>query len=67
MTPKEKANELLDSFFDAISPEEGDVFGWDKAAQCATITVNEVLAAIGDTSVKAKYYWLQVKDAIEKR
>jgi len=60
MTSKEKAQELYDKF---IFPcWECDEF--DKAKQCALITVDEVLEN-SHTNVFTKY-WKEVKQEIEK-
>jgi len=61
MTPKEKAIELYEKF---IFPcWECDEF--DRAKQCALISVNEILfMLIGDNLVIG--YWQEVKQEIEK-
>lgn len=73
MTPKEKAEELLDEMFNQIFPS----YGADKIAkECALIAVNEVVdqwivvdTYIGDGQGLINpnlKYWLEVKQELEK-
>ena len=74
MTPKEKAQELLDSIYDVASDIEfnaGDSSGYtaidfDSAKNCALITVNQILDIIRyhGTDIGSKYslsFWLDVE------
>ena len=58
MTPKEKAEELVDKFYPMFTNSVRDTL----AKQCALIAVNEILN-IGCIEVP---YWLEVKQEIEK-
>jgi hypothetical protein len=59
MTPKEKAQELVDRMFDTIFPSYN---ANELAKQCALIAVDEILS-IGCVEVP---YWYEVKQEIEK-
>ena len=62
MTPKEKAEELVDKFDTAMEFYTPARF----AQQCALIAVDEILnTEVGDT-VKGYEYWEEVKQEIEK-
>ncbi len=68
MTPKEKAEELFQKFYDEILGIEG----WDaegSAIKCAIICVDEILAA-GNIPIVGEYfndlYWVEVKEEINK-
>jgi hypothetical protein len=67
MTPKEKAEELVNRF--AKLPEEGSLMwylSFEIAKKCALIAVDEILDTIkwciGDSQVE---YWQEVKKEIE--
>jgi hypothetical protein len=70
MTPKEKANELVDKF------DNFDVLGEDHngftAQQCALIAVHEIRNILSMPNIPKYYpivtdeYWEQVKQEIEK-
>ena len=73
MTPKEKAEELVDKLYQ-LFPLEVDIFSglgdlsyednMIKAKGCALIAVDEILLGyMGNPKVK---YWEQVKQEIEK-
>ena len=68
MTPKEKANELYDLFFDTELPDITKAH--NNAKKYALIAVDEILDAIKKDSdftityEKAKKYWQQVKNEI---
>ena len=69
MTPKEKAEELVDKYFKLLNYEFGDlVYSLkDKPPhKCALIAVDEILDTIkwciGDSQVE---YWQEVKKEIE--
>lgn len=65
MTPKEKAQELVNRF--AKLPEEGTLMwhlSFEIAKKCALITVDEILGA--GIHPFDKMYWEEVKQEIEK-
>ena len=59
LTPKEKAEELYDSFFE-LYPNQDAYF---IAKQCAKIAVEECLHTCVESSI---YYWKEVLTEIEK-
>jgi hypothetical protein len=76
MTPKEKAEELIDKY---VSLTDGWVYGiknWEHKKQCALIAVDEVLNVLpqqeyledrGEYSEnRERIYWKEVKQEIEK-
>lgn len=82
MTPKEKAEELVDKFYQ-LFPLQKDVISiygtlsweydnWKQAKKCALIAVNEIILSNPhsnpfNTDVYSTMdYWLQVKTEIEK-
>ena len=68
MTPKEKAQELVDKFLQ-YTPVE---FEYEYAIQCALIVANEIMLAIPDSSDDdSPYnhelkYWQEVNQEINK-
>ena len=66
MTPKEKAKELVDKYFEFMH----HINPWDKAKQCALIAVDEILNVTHSdkraNSPFDKEYWQKVKIEIEK-
>lgn len=64
MTPKQKAQELVDKFLQ-YTPVE---FEYEYAIQCALIVANEILSFIEDdrTGFNWKDYYKEVKQEIEK-
>jgi len=65
MTPKEKAKELVDKYYNLES--EGDKGGWitkNYAKQYALITCDEVLGYMG--ADRGTEFWLKVKQEIKK-
>ena len=64
MTPKEKAEELVEKFTDL---EDGEMY-IGKAKQCAIIAVDEILSFIEDDreGFSWKKYYQEVKQEIEK-
>ena len=58
MTPKEKAEELVNKYL--LKTPVG--FHIDDAKECALIAVNEILDAMSEWD----YYWEKVKEEIEK-
>jgi len=75
MTPKEKALQLCDAFYQYLPLEryvtttEGDLSweydGWCNAKQCALIAVDEILP-LAWLDYPIAEYWLEVKQEIEK-
>jgi hypothetical protein len=79
MTPKEKAAELIDSFYQTTPNEcfvnepigiAGRYKAWNQSKQCALIAVDEILKAVDNPDEKylMKHiveYWSQVKQEIE--
>jgi hypothetical protein len=72
MTPKEKARELVDKFYNATDDHWNQ---WYVAKQCALIAVDEVQQLIKNLSscknrfiyiVDEMNYWEEVKQEIEK-
>ena len=81
MTPKEKAKELVDKFYQTTPNEAwineplgiAEPFGsWKQARQCALIAVDEIILAnpYSNTFKNVEYssmdYWKEVKQEIEK-
>jgi hypothetical protein len=80
MTPKEKAEELVDNFRLNVLDYEGCGINEHKAKQCALIAVDEILRNIYKNSsfeiyhinndkmneFEAIHYWQEVKQEIEK-
>jgi len=74
MTPKEKAEELLDKFYQT-TPNEAwineplgiaeEYKAWNQSKKCALITVDEILNVIEVPSTEYKY-WQEVKQEIQK-
>lgn len=76
MTPKEKAKELVDKMWN-IDEGYGSI-GFHEAKQCALIAVDEILdnncGSTTDYGVDAEdnelymdeYFWMEVKQEIEK-
>lgn len=71
MTPKEKAEELVNNFLETIPFADANVYeDWkkemkNKAKECALIAVDEILnLIIGSQGVIT--YWQEVKQEIEK-
>ena len=75
MTPKEKAEELINNFIPHTRVFD-EVFGWenyiDSAKQCALIAANEIILANPhsnpfNTNVYSTLdYWFEVKQEIQK-
>jgi hypothetical protein len=80
MTPKEKATQLCDAFYQKLPLEryvtttDGDLSweynSWQRTKECALIAVDEIIEeALGldDNDYQSKFdYWLKVKQEIEK-
>ena len=63
MTPKEKAQELVDKFRMNVLDYEGSGLNTFKAKQCALIAVDEMLS---ECRIQSEWYWNEVKQQIEK-
>jgi len=62
MTPKEKATDLIDSYYvllDGFVP-------FEKVQQCALIAVDEILSVISWNLSEDLSYWYEVKNEIQK-
>ena len=82
MTPKEKAEELVDKFYQTTPNEyfvnepigiKGRYKSWEQAKQCALIAVDEILKLENNngyyfdgTNVTSISFWQEVKQEIEK-
>jgi hypothetical protein len=77
MTPKEKADELIDKMYYIGRYDDKEDYNpamaWERAKQCALIAVEEIIAAIptqpsvNETErIDAIMYWIAVKQEIEK-
>jgi hypothetical protein len=60
MRPKEKAQELLNNFYQAIDGHWNQV---PVSKQCALIAVDEIISLVGRYT---NNYWQEVKQEIEK-
>jgi hypothetical protein len=75
MTPKEKAKELVDKFYQRfplkmnVITRKGDLSweydNWEEAKQCALIAVDEIIEAGKDVDEFANAYWYKVKAEID--
>ena len=82
MTPKEKAQELVNKFYMAIPSDEMGLCD-EASRQCALIAVDEIIKSspldpndteewlqpedwFSDANISAEKYWLEVKKEIEK-
>ena len=74
MTPKEKAGELVDKFYQTTPNEyfvnepigiKGRYKSWEQAKQCALIAVDEILSIIWWSYDNDKFFWQDVKQEIE--
>ena len=67
MTPKEKAQELLLTFYSKMNPNAPDCnLSINQCKRCALIVVDEVLNAVTTIADKKYDYFLEVKQEIEK-
>ena len=72
MTPKEKAQELLEKFEDIktlhfwAEYENNNILLINQAKICALIAVDEILKTIGDKIFSEYEYWQEVKQEINK-
>jgi hypothetical protein len=69
MTPKEKAEELIQKYYSWGINKQGQTLSWLESKQCALIAVDEILLNEENKhSVLSKIYdyWEEVKQEIEK-
>ncbi len=76
MTPKEKANELIDKMYYIGRYDDREdyipVMAWERAKQCALIGVDVILVDCGakdwsgDEACDGKKYWEEVKKELER-
>ena len=68
MTPKDKANELVDKFFNITATMFLADCGRKKAKECAMIAVEEIIDALVGCHTAEEWgnYWNEVKSEIEK-
>lgn len=68
MTPKEKAQQLVDKIYFSRRYKDGEDYiaeqAWIHAKECALITCAEVLGYMG--ADRGVAFWQQVKEEIEK-
>jgi hypothetical protein len=74
MTPKEKAQELVDKYVSLTDVWVYGISSWEYKKKCALIAVDEICEILEDNGFTfTEYhdrttieYWLQVKQEIEK-
>jgi hypothetical protein len=72
MTPKEKAEELVDKIYYCQRYADGEDYipleAVKRAKQCALVAVNEIINSVDDEHVSDifKEHWQQVKQEIKK-
>ena len=66
MTPKEKAEELVEKFRLKVLDYDGNGLNGFKAKQCALIAVDEILKVSLSYAGKDYDFYLEVKQEIEK-
>ena len=70
MTPKEKAEELVDRYFKLLNYEFGDLvysLRDKQPKECAFIAVDEIIDALDKSLIDSDIeWWKQVKQEIEK-
>lgn len=70
MTPKKKAEELVESYYSTIMSFLSDNMKWENSKKCALITVDEILNVINEYTIEPIIfdidYWQEVKKEIEK-
>ena len=65
MTPKEKANELVQSFYNNQSSRSITSVAFNSAKRCALICVDEILEN-GSKNHNTGEYWIEVEQEICK-
>jgi hypothetical protein len=69
MTPRLKAEDLVDKYYHLFSVELENTINYREAKQCALIAVDEIIKALRkDLAVfeLGKGFWQEVKQEIEK-
>lgn len=71
MTPKQKAEELVDKIYYCQRYEDGEDYipleAYKRAKQCALIAVDEIISALDSSLLDADIeWWKEVKQKIEK-
>jgi hypothetical protein len=76
MTPKEKAEELIDKIYFSRRYDDTENYipqrAYEHAKQCALIAVDELISShnkwddYAQTNSEEYYYWQEVKQEIEK-
>ena len=68
MTPKEKANELVDKMYNVDFHDDAREIAmrYPHAIKCALVAVDELLSLCWNGNKAAMEYWQQVKQEIEK-
>lgn len=67
MTPKEKADALFNECRNAVFNSEYDRIDIDNRAKELSLSwVDEIIHAIEDVTPMHNFYWMQVKQEIEK-
>lgn len=61
MTPKEKAQDIVDSMMKTKDPDHSLCICYDIAKRCALIAVDEIISLVGRYS----NYWQEVRNEIE--
>lgn len=64
MTPKEKAQELVDKFLPPVRWKMGQEDVTERAKQCALIALDEIFS--NNTDESKHDYWIEVKQELEK-
>ena len=70
MTPKEKADELIDKMYYIGRYDDKEDYNpamaWERAKQCAIIAVDEIINLLSHDINLLVNYWFEVKQEIEK-
>jgi hypothetical protein len=68
MTPKEKANQLVDKMYNVDFHDDAREIAmrYPHAIKCALVAVEELLSLCWNGNKTAMEYWQQVKNEIEK-
>jgi hypothetical protein len=67
MTPQEKAQEICNKFSWEKTENGYKMFqNYDETKRCSLIAVDEILNLCWNGNLKAKEYWEEVKQEIEK-
>jgi hypothetical protein len=68
MTPKEKANELVDKMYNVDFHDDAKEIAmrYPHAIKCALVAVDEILNEYWSHDTKRRDWWKEVKQEIEK-